>query len=201
MKSPLQKKTPYLFLIRFLLSFSVLYLFFPFYRGVIGPGGKIYSSFLETHFNLVIGFTRFLIGSAKTLLEAVGYHLHQKNYHTLRIDNSRGISVNPSCLGWGVMSFWAAFVYANPGKAKHKLKWIATGVFSIVCLNVLRIAFITIANHLNWAPLTSLDNHQTFNLASYVCIIILILWYVRVQKNYERIHYEAEQPAGRPWAV
>ncbi|HEX8277877.1 MAG TPA: hypothetical protein VF540_04250, partial [Segetibacter sp.] len=125
-KRLLKHNSPYLFLIRFLASFFSLYLFFPWYRGVVGAGGRFHSSFFETHFNLIIGFTRFLTGSAKLLLETVGYSLHQKDYHSLQIGYSRGISVNPSCLGWAVMSFWIAFVFANVGSAKHRLKWITT---------------------------------------------------------------------------
>lgn len=189
----LNHKSPYLFLIRFVTSFFGLYLFFPMYRGVIGPGGKVYSSFLESHFNIITGLTRVLTGSAKLLLEAAGYQLYQHDYHSLKIGYSKGIVVNPSCLGWAVMSFWVAFVFANRGTRKHKIKWMAFGIISIVLLNITRIALIIIANHLNWAPITSLDHHQTFNVASYVCIIILISWYLRMQKKYERIELAGKQ--------
>lgn len=193
----LNSKSPYLFFVRFLGCFFILYLFFPAYRGIIGPGGTMYSPFLENHFNIITGFTRFLTSAAKLILETAGYHLYQKDYHSLRIDYSRGISVNPSCLGWAVMSFWVAFVFGNNGTPKHRLKWMATGVLSIVLLNISRIALITIANHLNWSPITSLDHHQTFNVASYVCIIILMWWYIRMQKKHERINFEREQTGHR----
>ncbi|MCW3114283.1 MAG: hypothetical protein JWR18_2679 [Segetibacter sp.] len=187
------KNSPYLFIIKFLLSFFILYYFFPFYRGVIGPGGNLYSSFIDTHFNLIVSFTKFLTMSAKLLLEAAGYDLFQQDYSTIRIGHSKGVHVNPSCLGWAVMSFWVAFVFANTGSKKHKLKWMIIGVFSIVLLNITRIALITISNHLTWAAITSLDHHQTFNVASYVCIIIFISCYIRVQKKYERTHLAAKQ--------
>lgn len=200
-KRLLKHNSPYLFLIRFLASFFSLYLFFPLYRGVVGEGGKIHSSFFETHFNLISGFTRFLIGSAKFVLEAFGYHLYQKDYHSLQIGYSRGISVNPSCLGWAVISFWIAFVFANSGSTKHRLRWMTGGVIVIVALNIVRIALITLANHLNWSPVTSLDHHQTFNLASYVCIAILILCYISVQKKYERHQFAGKQTGNRLSAI
>ena len=189
----LNKKSPYLFFIRFLVSFFILYFFFPAYRGLIGQGGKMYSSYLESHFNLIIGFTKFLTVTAKAILQMAGYEVFQKNYHTIRISNARGINVNPSCLGWAVMSFWVAFVFANTGSIKHKAQWMLIGVVSIVLLNITRIILITIANHLSWASITSLDHHQTFNVASYVCIIILILWYIRIQNKYERTHFAAKR--------
>lgn len=166
---------------------------FPMYRGIVSAGGKFHSPFFESHFNFITVFTKFLIASAKLLLKVAGFELYQKNYHSLQIGSSRGISVNPSCLGWAVNSFWCAFVFANSGSIKHKLKWIVTGVVLIETLNVLRIALITVANHLNWSPVTSLDHHQTFNLASYLCIGSMMLCYIRAQKNYERNELAAKK--------
>ncbi|MDB5248352.1 MAG: hypothetical protein JWQ40_2746 [Segetibacter sp.] len=179
------RKSPFLFLIKFLLSFALLYYFFPFYRGITGPGGTFYSSFLDTYLNLVKGLTTFLTSTSKFLLEAFHYTVNQKNYHTIRIDHSNGISVNPSCLGWGVMSFWVAFVFANSGTWKHKFKWMSFGIVSIMILNITRITLIALANHHKWKTITSLDHHQTFNVFSYGCIFLLIYWYISLQKKYE----------------
>lgn len=183
----LEKNSPLSFLIKFLLCFFALYYFYPFYRGVTGEGGRIYSSFLDHHLNLVWGLTSFLTGAARLILAAFHYNVTQSNYHTLRIEYSRGISVNPSCLGWAVMSFWAAFVFANQGTWQRKLKWIAGGIASIVTLNIIRIVLICIANHLNWRLITSLDAHDTFNVFSYGCIFLLMFWFARSQKKYEGI--------------
>ena len=184
------KKSPYLFLIKFLLCFFLLYFFFPFYRGVIAPGGKLYSPFLAGHFNIIKGFTYFLTKSAKFLLEALHFNVTQADYHTLRIEHSGRINVNPSCLGWAVMSFWAAFIFANKGDRKHKLIWMFSGIIFICALNITRITLITLSRHLHWKTFASLDHHQTFNLLSYGCIFILMYLYARDQKRYEKIHYK-----------
>ncbi len=192
-KHLLNEDSPYSFIIRFLSFFLVLYFFFPFYRGLIAPGGTLYSSFLEKNFNIVSGFTKVLTNSAKLILQSAGYDVVQRDYHSLRIGYSRGISVNPSCLGWAVMSFWMAFVFSNDGTSKHKAKWVTFGITLIVLLNITRIALIALANHLNWATITSLDHHMTFNIASYACIIILVAFYIRIQKKYERTYIAAKQ--------
>jgi exosortase/archaeosortase family protein len=176
-------RSPLLFLTRFLTCFFLLYLFFPLYRGLIGAGGRVYFSFLDDHCNLVEGFTSFLIGSAKFLLQSAGYDLVQKNYHSLQIAGSRGISVNPSCLGWAVMSFWFAFVFADHRPVKDRFIWIAGGLAAIIALNISRISLIALANHLQWARVTSMDPHLAFNVVSYVCIIILICLYLRTTKH------------------
>lgn len=181
----LNKRSPYLFFVKFFGCFSALYFFLPFYRGLIGIGGKMYFPYFENHYNLIVGFTNFLTSSARLILNIIGFEVFQKNYHSLRIGFSKGVSVNPSCLGWAVLSFWVAFVFADKGLLKHKLKWMLIGVISINLLNISRIVLITIANHLRWKPITSLDHHQTFNVASYFCVVILVVWYIRIQKRYE----------------
>ena len=188
-------------MVKFLGCFFMLYYFYPAYRGVIGPGGKIYFPFIEEHFNLIVGFTKLLVGSAKLLLEGVGYELYQKDYHSLKIGYSKGISVNPSCLGWAVMSFWSAFVFANKGNLKHKLKWLLGGIISIILLNIIRISLITLAGHLNWEAVFKLDPHKTFNVASYTCIMILIGCYIRNLKTYERNEFDGKHPRSHKFST
>jgi len=191
------KSSPYLFFIKFLSCFFILYSFFPFYWGVTGKGGKMYSPFLDDHFNIIKGLTGFLTGAARFFLQALQYHTYQNNYHTLRIGYSRGISVNPSCLGWGIMSFWIAFIFANSGGWRYKAKWMIIGTSSICILNITRIALIAVAAHLHWKTITSLDHHQTFNIFSYGCIFILMYLYIRAQKKYEGIEIRRKEQTGK----
>ena len=183
----IDKNSPYIFIIRFLGCFLILYYFYNFYRGLTGVGGGMYSPFLDKYLNLVKGLTGFLTGSTKVLLNLLGYNPLQKNYHSLQIEYSRGISVNPSCLGWGVMSFWVAFVFAHTNTWLFKAKWMIAGVAAIMLLNIVRIALIVLANYHNWSLIKSLEPHATFNVLSYGCIFLLILFYIRVQKKYDRL--------------
>lgn len=179
------KREPYLFFIKFLLCFFFLYFVFQFFWGVTGVGGRFYSSFIDNHFNIIKGFTGFLTKAAKVFLAALNYNAFQKDFHSLRIGSTGGVNVNPSCLGWGVMSFWFAFVYANNGSWKHKLKWIFGGLISICVLNIMRIALITLALHLRLKTFTSLNHHSTFNIISYCLVFVLIYRYLQHQKKYE----------------
>lgn len=185
LKKTYSPKGDYSFLIKFIMSFSLLYLFFPMYRGITGEGGRMYVALLDTHFNIINGFTDFLTSSAGYLLGIFDYNVIQNDYRTLRINSSPGVIVNPSCLGWGVMSFWVAFVYANRGGVLRKFKWVLIGLAAIISLNISRIALITLSNYLHWSAVTSLDHHLTFNVASYLCIIALIFLYLKNQINFE----------------
>lgn len=192
-KKYLNNQAPYSYLIRFSLLFIFLYFSFPFYRGITGEGGMIYSSFVAKYLNLITGLTSLLTNAAKTILQALDYTVSQKNYHTLRIMNSRGISVNPSCLGWGVMSFWAAFVIADSTSFFFKIKWLIIGLVSILLLNIVRIVLIALANHLHWNFITTLDPHQTFNFFSYCLLFILILIYLKIQKKHQNLFHKGKR--------
>lgn len=177
------KKSPFLFFVKFLSAFTVLYFLFPLYWGLTGTGGKMYSPFLAKYFNLIEWFASFLTNCAEAILNILGYKTFQRQYNVLRIEQSRGIIVNPSCLGWGVMSFWFAFVFANEGTKMYKAKWIAVGLSTIITLNIFRIALIALANHLKWTTITGLDHHQTFNIASYGCVFILMFIFIQKHSN------------------
>jgi len=201
LKKSFDSNPPYIFLVKFLLCFLILYLFFPFYRGITGVGGKIYFPFLDHHFNLIKGLSSFLTGCAKLILQLMHYEVNQQSYNTLRIAYSGGIRVNPSCLGWGVMSFWIAFVYPNSGNWRLKLKWMIIGVTSICILNIIRITLIAAAIHHHWQTITSLDYHQTFNVGSYGCVFILVYLYIQVQKKYQSIDFKRKQQKDKFSAV
>jgi exosortase/archaeosortase family protein len=184
-KKLLNQLSPYSFLIKFLLFFGFLYLLFPFFRGVTAQEGGMYSPFVDNYFNIVKAFTTFLTSGARMLLELFQYEPQQLDYQSLRIGTSAGIIVNPSCLGWGVMSFWTAFVVANGGGWQHKLKWTVMGLLFIIILNISRLALITLALFKHWQTIRYIDHHFAFNILSYCIIGVLILWFISRQKKYE----------------
>jgi exosortase/archaeosortase family protein len=180
----IDKLAPYAFIIKFLFLFAFLYLLFPFFRGIVAPGGTFYSSFAQHYVNPVKGLTSFITSGARVVLEMLNYETLQRNYSTLRIASSRGIVVSASCLGWGVMSFWAAFVVANKGDWQHKLKWLVIGISSILLLNILRISMVALGNHFSWDTIIN-DHHLIFTILSYSLVILMILWFITVQNKHE----------------
>jgi exosortase/archaeosortase family protein len=168
----------YIFIIRFLILLAVFRVAFWSYYGLVTIGGITYSSFFDKYLDIVEGQGLFISNSAKRLLSLFYNNVHQFQ-NSVQVDHSQTVAVNFSCLGFGVLSFWFALVFANTGIAKFKLKWILIGFVSITTLNILRIAVIAAALHEKWTPITSMDHHGTFNLLSYVLIILLFLVYIR----------------------
>jgi exosortase/archaeosortase family protein len=105
------------------------------------------------------------------------------NAFTLLLVGGTGIHLVYSCIGYGVMSFWAAFIFANKGTWIKKLKWIIGGCLVIWCINVVRISLLLLAINKNWPMPFHLDHHTLFTVAAYIAIFILIYFFDRSDKN------------------
>jgi exosortase/archaeosortase family protein len=88
-----------------------------------------------------------------------------------------------SCIGYGVMSFWAAFIIVNKGSWKKKFLWVVSGWIAIWCINVVRLSLLILAINKNWQMPLGLDHHTWFTIAAYILIFILIYFYDRSSKK------------------
>ena len=170
--------------LQFLIIFLLLVFFFLGYVGIITPGGKGYSPFLEQHLNFPAWLTYIISQFAKGLLQLCGYDVYQKAPNNVTIHGSRGVTIIWACLGFGVMSYWVAFVSAHRVNWKYKLKWMAVGIGVINGINVLRIASIALANHYHWQAFKLVEPHFAFNIISYIAIFGLTLWFAYRYKQY-----------------
>ena len=166
----------YRFVVIFLGLFTLLYYFNIFFMGITAPG-NFYSAFLDQHLNYIRGFRILLISVSATLLKFFGYEVFTSDT-TLHALNAGGINVVYSCLGFGVMSFFVAFVIAWPEKTvKSKLVFIPAGLLLIQALNVARFILIT----LFWRTSSfrsAVDHHILFNFVLYVILLTTIYFWI-----------------------
>ena len=73
------------------------------------------------------------------ILSLFGIQTHTEPGFVIRIDGGRGVIIAMDCVGYGVYSFWAAFVIANNGSFKKKALWIMGGLLALWLVNVIRI--------------------------------------------------------------
>ena len=168
----------------FLCIYAFLALFFYAYIGIISPGGKGYSPFLHSYLDFPAWLTYIICQGAKGLLKLMGYNVYQKALNNVTIRGSRGINIIWACLGLKVLSFWTAFIVAHRATWQYKLKWVGIGVSAITLLNIFRIASIALANHYDWKAYQTIEPHFAFNVASYIVILIFMLWFTVVYKRY-----------------
>ena len=87
------------------------------------------------------------------------------------------------CVGYGVYSFWIAFVAANSGTLGKKIGWIILGVFILWFINVIRITLFLVAINKGWPMPLGINHHTWFNIVAYAMIFILIWLYDRTSEN------------------
>lgn len=172
------------FIITFLAIYVVLYYGTMFFIGVAVPGGVFHSDYLEKNgVGYVIAIRKSLLYGSETMMKLLQYNVVVKNDRLLSIVNGPGVYFHNSCIGYGVFSFWIAFVVANRTTLALKLKWLFGGLFLIWFINVTRVCLILISNDSKWPSVSNLDHHTMFNISAYLLIFILIYFYTKSEKK------------------
>jgi exosortase/archaeosortase family protein len=170
-------------ILQFLLVYALLAGWFYCFIGITSPGGNTYSPILDHYFNAPRWLTWLIAKSSMAMLRLAGFTVYQRSHNNVTIMGSRGVTIIWACLGFGVMSFWTAFVTAHKATRQYKLKWCLSGIAIIIALNITRITLIAVANHYHWLSITSLEPHATFNIASYILLFLLVVWFIRRYKK------------------
>ena len=171
-----------IYLLKFILSFCILYYGTIAFIGITSPGGY-YSPFADRYLNYVSGLRYFLLHSSKLILEFFGYNIYLKDVYTIRLQNGNGVHVGYDCIGYGVLFFWVAFIYANSVSTSKKIKWLFSGLLIIWMVNVIRIVLMLLSVNYNWPSPFNLNNHTWFNIAAYAVIFTMIYLFDRSEKN------------------
>ncbi|MBS1743293.1 MAG: exosortase/archaeosortase family protein [Bacteroidetes bacterium] len=172
----LKDRTFMLFSVKFILIFAVAYYGTVAFIGITSPG-KIYSAFADHYLNYPNWLRRTLLFGSKKLLAFLGTDTYSTEDFRLRKTGGRGVFLSYSCIGYGVMSFWIAFVIASTGTFMRKLKWWIGGLMIIWLINIGRIAALLLAiQHDSMEPF-GIDHHTLFNIVAYIAIFILIYFF------------------------
>ena len=172
----------YIYLFRFFLTFCILFYGTIAWIGICAPGGY-YWSFAAGHFNYISWLRYCLLHSAGIFLSVTGFDVYIKDIYTLSLHQGRGVHVGFDCLGYGVMSFWSAFILANEGNFIKKIKWLLGGLLLIWFINVLRISLLLVAVNKQWPMPLGLDHHTWFTIVAYFCIFTMIYFFDRSHRH------------------
>lgn len=172
-----------LYILKFLGIFCLLYFGTMGVIAMTSPEGRFHSAFVAKYFDYVSWLKISLMRAPAFILGLFGIATHEEPGFLLRINGGRGVIIAYSCVGYGVYSFWIAFIIANKGKIVRKLKWIFFGVLGLWFINVIRITLFLLAINRGWPMPLGLDHHTWFNIFAYILIFILIFWYDRSKKK------------------
>ena len=169
------KGSPLRFIIVFLVLFAAFYYFNILFFGITSPG-KSYSPFLDHYLNYIRLLRYLLLLASSFIINQLGFTSIINDYQLL-VAGRGTIDIVYTCLGLGVMSFFAAFVIAYPKNIKAKLTFLAFGLIIIQLLNILR--FVVLALFWDKKPGKIIDHHAIFNVIIYIIIAISIYFWIR----------------------
>jgi exosortase/archaeosortase family protein len=171
-----QKSGPIKFIFSFIFLFAIFYYFNIFYFSITTPGAKHYSPFLSQYLNYIAGLRWGLLSSSAQILNWLGFGAITNEYDLL-VAGHGIIHLDYSCLGLGVISFFAAFVLAYPGKWKSKITFLTCGILGIEFLNIIR--FILLSMLLDKHSTMKFNHHTVFNIIIYLVIAITLYFWVK----------------------
>ncbi|RYY11399.1 MAG: exosortase/archaeosortase family protein [Chitinophagaceae bacterium] len=166
------------FVIKFLLLFGVLYVGTLGVIGLAAPG-KYYSPFVAQYLDYVSWIKNSLMWSAGIFCGWFGYETYQMPGFILRIKSGAGVLIAMSCVGYGVYSFWTAYVIANDGNWRKKFLWVTGGLLLLWIINSIRIAMVLISIHEKRPMPLGIDHHTWFNIVAYIFIFSMIWLFER----------------------
>ncbi|RYZ62417.1 MAG: exosortase/archaeosortase family protein [Chitinophagaceae bacterium] len=168
------QKEQILYLAKFLGLFCLLFYGTEAVIAFSSPGNH-YSPFVADHLNFVDPFRFFLLESTRSLLSVWEIQTVFKDDFTVGIPGGRSVKMVYSCLGYGVLSFWIAFVFANRASWQKKAGWMVGGCLLLCAINIVRIALLLLAINRGWSIPFGWDHHTWFNIVAYAMIIGMIV--------------------------
>ncbi len=172
-------RSPIRFMVVFIILFLLFYYFNIWFFGVTNEGNH-YIPFLANHLNYIQGLRWLLLKGTASILSLFGYTAITNDYDLL-VSGHGTIQLVYSCLGLGVISFFAAFVIAFP--KKHKVAFLLAGILGIEILNVIR--FIVLELFWDKSGKQIIDHHTIFNIIIYIIVAATLYFWI---KNAERIN-------------
>ena len=150
--------------------------------GIAAPGGY-HSPFVERWLDYVSWIKHSLIWAVGVFSGWLGYSTAVEPGFVIRIENSDAVLIAMDCVGYGVYSFWAAYVIAGEKPWRKKLVWLLGGLFLLWLINAWRITFYLLALYKNKEMPLGIDHHTWFNIVAYVFIFGLIILYEREKEK------------------
>lgn len=177
----LNKKYPEaFFIVKLLIIFSFLYFGTEFWIGITAKGG-LYSPFCDRYLNYVKWLRIFLLKGASFICFLFGYKTTIVDTISLKIIGGSQVNMVYSCVGYGLLSSWAAFIIAFPSKRKRKIIWLLAGVAAICLVNIIRVAGLLMLVNKTKNTAQFGYHHEIFNAVAYSVIILFIYFYTKTK--------------------
>lgn len=165
---------PRLFAMRFLFTFLLLYGFNLAFIGLSNKG-DFYWPILDAHLNYMSFWRSANITVTAKILTSLGYVVTHDDQQ-LQVYQHGGFKLMYSCIGYGLMSFFAAFVVSFPNRGRSKPAFLIFGLSSIAFLNILRLVALGVVG-LDKSSWLSNNHHLVFNICIYAVLLIQMYYW------------------------
>lgn len=169
----LKNKTFLIFVAKFFATFLICYYVTLGVIGISAEGG-MYNGFISKNLNYIDWIRSSLLAGTKFILKIFGTETYLNNKYNIKQINGRGIVIVYQCVGYGIMSFWTAFIVALQGKFSKKIVWWFIGIITFWIINVIRLALLLVATNKNWSFPFGWDHHTWFSIVAYSFMLYFI---------------------------
>ena len=176
------EKNLWIYLAKFAGIFCICYFGTLAVIGLAAPDG-LYSPFVAKYFDYVSWIKISLMKATGFILSLFHIPTETQPGFVIRFTGGKGVIIAMSCVGYGVYSFWVAFVSANKGRFLKKALWIVFGLLGLWFINVIRITLFLTSINKGWPMPLGIDHHTWFNIFAYVLIFLMIWLYDRSLKG------------------
>ena len=176
------KKHPETFFVaKFLLLFSIFYFGTELWIGITSPE-NYYNAFCDKNLNYIKWLRLSILSAATFLCGLFKYQAELVNSNIIIGFNGFQINMIYSCIGYGLLSFWAAFTIAFPTTIKQKLIWLVAGLLVLWFTNVVRIALLLIIINKAKSVAPFQNHHTIYNAITYCIIAGMIYFFIKEKK-------------------
>lgn len=170
----------YLIFLAKLFGFFVLFYYGTiFWIGLATPGGS-YVPFISNYLDYIHAWRVALMKGGSLVTALYGYDVVWESNYTLRVLGGKEVIIAYDCVGYGVVSFWTAFVLAYPNATSRWL-WILLGFIAILLINSARIGLYLVARNKGWEMPLGIDQHTWFNIIAYGFILWMMYLFDKKQ--------------------
>ncbi len=163
---------------KFILAFAICYIGTLAVIGIAAPG-NYYSPFVDNYLDYVSWIKNSLITGARFILSLFNVETFSKPGFIVGIYYGKSVLIAMDCVGYGVYSFWVAYVFATESTLKRKLFWMIGGLFLLWLINTIRITLFLWSLNQNLQMPFNIDHHTWFNIFAYLAIFTMMYFLQR----------------------
>jgi len=198
-KTFLKSESPAASIARFVLLTLLFYFIFNYffiaYTGLTISGGKFDSQFLAEHFDFISAFRKFLLWGGVQFASLLGYPSGYTDY-TLYVRDGSAVRMVYSCLGFSLMSAYAALILAWPTKWLYRITSLIFGTIIIIALNMIRLGGLAVLYTTgHYGFFEYINHHDLFNIIVLVVVFLMFTLHIKYSEKKESDNSAERRPS------